>query len=89
MGEDQIGLAIHHLGDSKYREAVRSDSNSHAVATHPLGVKPSGNAFIADKDLRCACGRFGILPDEVLIQILGLLDAPALRLLGSTCKARE
>lgn len=58
-----------------------------AVRRHPLGVRPSGNAFTADINLKSAAGLFALLPDELLAQLLDLLDAADLLRLGATCRA--
>ena len=56
------------------------------VSSHPLGIKPSGNAYMAKKNIRTAIGRLGSLPDDLLVQILELLDASSLEIIGITCK---
>lgn len=58
-----------------------------AVPPHPLGIKPAGNAYTAVRDIRPVIGRLSVLPDELLIQTLELLEAEALLKIGSTCKA--
>ena len=57
------------------------------VSTHPLGIKPSGNAFAADYDLKAAAGLFANLPDELWLCVLECLDPRSLVKLGGTCKA--
>lgn len=57
------------------------------VKPHPLGVRPSGNALTATRNLRAACGSFTALPDELLMQLLESLLAEDLLRLGGTCKA--
>ncbi|TID28111.1 hypothetical protein CANINC_002703 [Pichia inconspicua] len=58
----------------------RSISNLYQqISKHPLGVKPSANAFLADsKDLeriRESAGTlFNRLPDDIILQILSYLD---------------
>lgn len=64
-----------------------ADTNSDITRRHPLGVRPSGNAYLSRRNLRRATGGFYRLPDELLVQILELLDAKALLCLGSCCKA--
>ena len=54
---------------------------------HPLGVRPSGNAMLADINLKNAMGSFTSLPDEVLAIFLEYLDAVDLLRLGTTCRA--
>ena len=58
-----------------------------AVPSHPLGIKPTGNAYSATQDLKSAAGYLRVLPDELWIQILEDLDASALQKVGCTCKA--
>jgi len=57
------------------------------IPPHPLGIKPSGNAFSASYNSKSVTGYFTILTDDLLIQILELLDAPSLLCSGATCKA--
>ena len=57
------------------------------VPAHPLGVKPSGNAFAANHNLKVSAGLFRILPDELWLSILEWLDPTSLVRTGSTCKA--
>ena len=64
-----------------------SNHDSVAVPSHPLGIKPSGNAYTANENLKSAAGRFSLLPDEVLVQILECLDAVSLQKIECTCKA--
>jgi len=54
---------------------------------HPLGVRPSGNAYLASSNLKSACGGLALLPDELLSLILESLDAASLLRLGATCRA--
>ena len=58
-----------------------------AVPAHPLGIKPSGNAYASFDDIRVAIGTLSTFSDELLIQVLELLDAKTLVRLGRTCKA--
>jgi hypothetical protein len=58
-----------------------------AVPSHPLGVKPAGNAYTASVDIKTRCGSFARLPDELLGHILESFDADVLIRLGSTCRA--
>ncbi|KAF2836352.1 Clavaminate synthase-like protein [Patellaria atrata CBS 101060] len=60
---------------------------SQTVPPHPLGIKPSGNAYSSDINIKDACGGFQILPDELVIQVLEYLNASSLVALGATCKA--
>ncbi|KAI2707618.1 hypothetical protein CBS147332_6676 [Penicillium roqueforti] len=58
-----------------------------AIPSHPLGVKPSGNALLATWSLRNAIGTFQHLPDELILLLLEALDGPSLLSIGRTCKA--
>lgn len=58
-----------------------------AVPSHPLGIKPAGNAYTATVNLKSRCGSFAMLPDELLNHILESFDADTLIRLGSTCRA--
>jgi hypothetical protein len=58
-----------------------------AVPSHPLGVKPAGNAYTASENIKARCGLFARLPDELLSHIFESFDADVLIRLGSTCRA--
>lgn len=58
-----------------------------AIPSHPLGVKPSGNALLAAENLRNAIGTFNILPDDLILTLLEFLGSPSLLYIGRTCKA--
>ncbi|EKV16507.1 Cyclin-like F-box [Penicillium digitatum] len=58
-----------------------------AIPSHPLGVKPSGNALLATWSLRNAMGIFQHLPDELILLLLEAFDGPSLLRIGRTCKA--
>lgn len=58
-----------------------------AIRRHPLGIRPSGNAFTAETNLKAACGTFAMLPDEILSLFLEYLQPSDLLRLGSTCRA--
>ncbi|KAJ5154253.1 uncharacterized protein N7500_009692 [Penicillium coprophilum] len=58
-----------------------------AIPSHPLGVKPSGNALLATWSLRNAIGTFQHLPDELILLLLEGFDGPSLLRIGRTCKA--
>lgn len=57
------------------------------IPSHPLGIKPSGNALTASCNLRSALGNLAILPDEMVLLLLEFLDCTALLHFGATCKA--
>lgn len=58
-----------------------------AIPSHPLGVKPSGNALLATHNLRESIGTFISLPDELILVLLESLDGQSLLHIGRTCKA--
>ena len=58
-----------------------------AVPSHPLGIKPAGNAYTASENIKSRCGSFARLPDELLSHILESFEADVLIRLGSTCRA--
>jgi hypothetical protein len=58
-----------------------------AVPTHPLDIKPAGNAYTASENLKSRCGLFARLPDELLSHMFESFEADQLIRLGSTCKA--
>jgi hypothetical protein len=57
------------------------------VARHPLGVRPSGNSFDSEINLKFAMGSFARLPDELLASVLETLPPADLLRLGGTCRA--
>jgi Cupin-like domain/F-box-like len=73
---------------SSSAQAEEPSNDNAAVRSHPLGVKPGGNAYTASHNLRHSSGgAFRLLDDEVLIQILEVLDAESLNSFSATCKA--
>lgn len=68
-------------------QASQSSSEPTIARRHPLGIRPSGNAYLSDINLKKACGSFAILPDEILAVVLEYLDAATLLRLGATCRA--
>jgi hypothetical protein len=66
---------------------VDEEESSLSIPTHPLGIKPAGNAYTATENARSKTSCFQILPDEVLAILLEYLDSTELRMLGATCKA--
>lgn len=96
------GLLLHEddNGETKSRASKRVKTNdmSHEdghswnsdqatnIPSHPLGVKPSGNAFTSSANSKDNAGGFSRLPDELLFQLLEGLDSHQLLRLGSTCR---
>lgn len=62
-------------------------SSGTVVPSHPLGIKPAGNAYTSSTNIRSTIGIFASLPDELIIQVLEYLDSTSLLQLGATCKA--
>lgn len=58
-----------------------------SVPTHPLHIKPLGNAFTAKENIKGRAGSFALLPDEMLVQVIESLDSVSLMRFGSTCRA--
>jgi hypothetical protein len=68
---------------------LENDDDEVAIAlpSHPLGIKPAGNAYTAPENIKTGCGSFARLPDELLSHILESFEADTLIRLGSTCRA--
>ncbi|KAL8695987.1 MAG: hypothetical protein Q9224_003031 [Gallowayella concinna] len=75
------------------RQAIKSefytieDNNYTMIPVHPLDIKPLGNAFTEDENIKTKAGVFALLPDELITQIMESLDLIILLRLGCTCKA--
>lgn len=76
-----------HLNASHTTYSRSNDNDSVAIPPHPLRIKPAGNVYGANENIKLSAGYFAILPDELIIQILESLDAVALTQLQRTCKA--
>ncbi|QSS62146.1 F-box domain-containing protein [Histoplasma capsulatum] len=63
------------------------DVDVDVIPSHPLGVKPSGNALTAVHNIRPAIGSLAVLSDELIMLLLEYLDSTSLLRLGATCKA--
>lgn len=74
-------------GNPRELSANPTGDGSVTVPSHPLEVKPTGNAYNATRNLKSATGFFVGLPDELLVQVLEYLDARPLQNIGCTCKA--
>lgn len=57
-----------------------------AIPSHPLGLKPAGNAYTSSINSKSEIGSFRRLPDEMLMGILEILEAKDLVKLGGTCR---
>ncbi|KAF1989655.1 Clavaminate synthase-like protein [Aulographum hederae CBS 113979] len=80
-------LKTHHGPTAASPDIQPEEDAPAAIPPHPLGIKPSGNAYTSSVDHKAAAGNFAKLPDELLIQLLELLEAPDLIRLGQVCKA--
>ncbi|SMQ50819.1 unnamed protein product [Zymoseptoria tritici ST99CH_3D7] len=67
--------------------ALDSKDDSTFVRRHPLGLRPSGNAYTSSKNLKDSCGLFATLPDELIAGLLEYLQPKDLLRLGGTCRA--
>ena len=81
------GELVNHKKMSKSCGFAPVDESPVAVLSHPLKVKPAGNAYGGEANIKRAAGLFSILPDELIIIILEDLGPTSLLQLGSTCKA--
>ena len=73
--------------DSSAETADSKPEESATIWRHPLGIRPSGNAFSASINLKTATGVFSLLPDELVAQFLEYLEASDLLRLGASCRA--
>ncbi|KAF2400478.1 F-box and JmjC domain-containing protein [Trichodelitschia bisporula] len=67
-------------------EAGNDHEEDGTVPSHPMAVKPSGNAYTAAVNLKANAGSFAKLPDELLMSFLETLEAAELLQLGGACK---
>jgi len=65
----------------------KESEDSTVTRRHPLGVRPAGNSFLSDVNLKHACGTLSMVPDETLALLLEYLDPIPLLRLGGTCRA--
>jgi hypothetical protein len=65
---------------------TKEDFSDGDIPSHSLGIKPSGNAYSSSVNSKTNAGLFGVLPDELILQLLELLAASELLALGSTCR---
>lgn len=74
---------------SSHQKLLKSsrEYDSPTVPSHPLMIRPSGNAYTATENIKLAAGSLALLPDELLLQVLEFLDAASLKRLGCACKA--
>lgn len=63
-----------------------TDDETRVVPSHPLGIKPAGNAFSAVENAKIMAGLFFSLSDELILQVLEFLDHSSLLRLGASCK---
>lgn len=63
------------------------DQQALPVPHHPLDIRPSGNAYTADTNIKANAGSFSCMPDELIVRILEHLNRTSLMELGRTCKA--
>lgn len=73
--------------DPGAKDNVTAHEDNTSVRRHPLGVRPSGNAFTSSVNLKDFAGIFASLPDELLASFLETLEPQDLLRLGGTCRA--
>lgn len=67
-------------------EAMKPELEQDDIPSHPLGVKPSGNAYNSNVNSKSYAGLFSKLPDELILQILETFSAGHLLSLSGSCK---
>jgi len=90
LSNEEVVLSEGAAVDEEEEAVARSSetiSSPSTVPPHPLGLRPSGNAYTATRDIKAFTGHFARLPDELLLQLLEVLDPVDLVKLGGTCKA--
>ena len=68
------------------RLAIHDALEDEPLRSHPLGVRPSGNALTSQINLASSMGILGRIPDALLLLLLEFLDGLSLLALGETCK---
>ncbi|KXJ95583.1 hypothetical protein Micbo1qcDRAFT_27425 [Microdochium bolleyi] len=91
QGLDNGGAGRTTIVDSIQQEITFDDQDleldADAIPTHPLGIKPLGNQYLATgPSARQSLGAFGILPDELILHLVDYFDADSLRSVASTCR---
>jgi hypothetical protein len=87
VDDDGTRLAKRRKTNESQSSTQQPLSDGTLTKRHPLRVRPSGNALTAESNLKASCGLFALLPDELLVQFLEILNVPHLLRLGATCKA--
>lgn len=85
--EQGIMTQVSFYDDSDHRRFDPAVCSESVMPQHPMGIKPTGNQFVAGNNIKAAAGMFSYLPDELLIQLLESLEPLPLLQLGATCKA--
>jgi hypothetical protein len=89
------GILLTRTAESEYEqrpskrmriEPSKDDSHDGDIPSHPLGVKPSGNAYTSSMNSKLGAGQFASLPDELILQLLETFSASELLTLGSSCR---
>lgn len=68
-------------------DQAEDSTSTFTIPSHPLGLRPLGNAYLSKFNLKRNTGSFALLSDELLVQLFEVFDAQTLVHLGSTCKA--
>ncbi|MCJ1478491.1 hypothetical protein MMC13_007171 [Lambiella insularis] len=64
-----------------------SDRPPTTIPSHPLGVRPAGNAYTSTRNLKNSAGMFSSIPDELIMSVMEHLEVTELLNVGFTCKA--
>ncbi|KAI1082887.1 F-box domain-containing protein [Whalleya microplaca] len=73
--------------DDRATDVPDTRTTSDAIPVHPMGVKPLGNQyFVSGPTARQALGHIGLLPDEMILNIMEYFDAQSLGAIGATCR---
>ena len=85
----ELGIMTHGTSydDSDHRRFDPEVCFESIIPQHPMGIKPTGNQFVAANNIKATAGILSCLPDELLIQLLESLELRSLLQLGATCKA--
>lgn len=69
------------------QDSVTDASLETEIQPHSLNIKPSGNALTSRSNLRdTSTGLFAIIPDELILQVLGHLDSEDVNSIGAASK---
>ena len=82
-----VSRSVEHLDNDAAKTGSTQSEETLSIPPHHLGIRPLGNSYLSTRNLKSCAGFLALLPDELIIQILELLEAKSLINLGATCKA--